>query len=72
MQEQVKIKKIELGKELASLRKQAGVTNYRSKITTQTANQVIVSVEDATKAYTIDTLLKLLFEINKTIKIVDL
>lgn len=70
--EQIQAKKIQLGEELSTLRKEAGITNYRSLKTSQIANQVVEAVLKGETNYTIETLLKLLQEVGKTIKIVDL
>jgi len=65
-------KKIEIGEELANLRREKGITNYRTLKTSQIANQVVEAVLKGKTNYTVETLLKLLQEVGKTLKIVDL
>lgn len=64
-------KKIELGKQIAELRKEQGKTTYTTFRDTNIPSQVVKSVVRGNKNYTIEVLLKLLAELGKTIKIVD-
>ena len=65
-------KKLELGKQIAELRKEQGKTTYTTFRDTNIPSQVVKSVIKGDKNYTIDIFLKLLAEVGKTIKIVDL
>ena len=64
--------KIALGKQLAELRKEQKRTTYTTFRDTNIPSQVVKSVIKGDKNYTINVLLKLLAEVGKTIKIVDL
>ena len=65
-------RKQQLGKEIADLRKASGLTKYRTRENFHIENRVINSVIKGDKNYSIDTLLTLLQEVGKTIKIIDL
>ena len=62
----------EIGAEVALLRRVNGVKNATTYRNTKISPQIIKSVERGDKNYTIQTLLKLLGEVKKTIKIVDM
>lgn len=64
-----KLKKI--GKELEFLREKQGITGYSTLKSLKIPSHVIKSVTEGSKNYTIITLLKLLAEVGKTIKIVE-
>lgn len=64
--------KIELGHEIEELRKLNDKTTYTTFRDTNIPSQVVKSVIKGDKNYTINVLLKLLAELGKTIKIVDL
>ena len=65
-------KKIVLGVEIETLRKEQNRTTYTTFRDTNIPSQVVKSVIKGDKNYTINVLLKLLAELGKTIKIVDL
>ena len=62
----------EIGAEVALLRRVNGIKNATTYRNTKISPQIIKSVERGNKNYTIQTLLKLLEEVKKTIKIVDM
>ena len=62
----------EIGAEVALLRRVNGIKNATTYRNTKISPQIVKSVEQGTKNYTIQTLLKLLEEVKKTIKIVDM
>ena len=64
-------KKIVLGVEIETLRKEQKKTTYTTFRDTNIPSQVVKSVIKGDKNYTINVLLKLLAEVGKTIKIVD-
>lgn len=65
-------KKIELGKEIAELREAKGANTYTTFRELNIPYHTIKSVVCGNKNYAIDTLLKLLQEVGKTIKIINL
>jgi len=61
----------EIGAEVALLRRVNGIKNATTYRNTKISPQIVKSVERGNKNYTIQTLLKLLEEVGKTIIIVD-
>lgn len=61
----------QIGKEVSILREKKGLTTYSTLKNINIPSHVIKSVEEGSKNYTITTLLKILSELGKTIKIVD-
>lgn len=61
----------QIGKELEFLREKQGLTSYSTLKSLKIPSHVIKSVTEGSKNYTIITLLKLLAEVGKTIKIID-
>jgi len=61
----------EIGAEVALLRRVNGIKNATTYRNTKISPQIVKSVERGNKNYTIQTLLKLLEEVGKTIIIAD-
>ncbi len=71
MEKSVNGKIKQIGKELKFLREKQGLTGYSTLKSLKIPSHVIKSVTEGNKNYTIITLLKLLSEVGKTIKIID-
>lgn len=65
-------KKIYIGNKIKRLREEQGLTKYRTAKNLNIPNQTVEAVIQASNAYQIDTLLRLLMEVGKTLTITNL
>lgn len=72
MTKEIEKKKKEIGNILSELREDKNLNNFQTWKDWKIADQTIKAVIEGNKSYTIDTLLILLNEVKKTIKIVDI